>query len=551
MASDEELYDDEEEELRNTSLYFVLFAAMLALVLILSKKLHESPNVNSFISEAALILTVGMVVGCLVWIFIPEFEPTVSEYRGEYDEYVLAHSLLSFSPNVFFMAMLPPIIFYGGYQLQRELFYRHITPIVTFACVGTTIAALCTGFTLYGIFQLGLMPGFDPTLLELLTFGALIAATDTVSVLSVFQAKRVDPHLFYLVFGESALNDAVALVLFKSFSNFLKTEFDDAGSVALKVAEFLLTLAGEAIGSPALGIIFGFAAALVFKHLDFREQPMLELPLYMLLMYVPFLLAECVHLSGVVAIFFSGISARRYISPNVSEETKANAEVIFKLASYVAETCIFLELGLSVFGLPGSFNWAFIAWAFLASLLGRAAGIYPLSFVFNFSLKEVTDEPIVTQDVLISNTSFSSHTSVASNSSTTSSKRRVTPPRRKDKHISLPMIHVLWFAGLRGAVAYACVRKFPNIFGHADEFTAATMVIVLISIIVMGGATESLLRALNIEMNVDEEEYMKDWRKKRGLKGCFHRFGALLVFMLKCSTSAPVLKLLLTIRALL
>ena len=87
------------------------------------------------------------------------------------------------------------------------------------------------------------------------------------------------------------------------------------------------------------------------------------------------------------------------------------------------------------------------------------------------------------------------------------------------------MTHVLWFAGLRGAVAYACVRKFPNLFGHTDEFTAATMVIVLVSIVIMGGATESVLQHLQIEMGVDEEEYMRQWRKERTLKGPFHEFG--------------------------
>ena len=87
------------------------------------------------------------------------------------------------------------------------------------------------------------------------------------------------------------------------------------------------------------------------------------------------------------------------------------------------------------------------------------------------------------------------------------------------------MTHVLWFAGLRGAVAYACVRSFPNVYGHADEFTAATMVIVLISIIVMGGATETLLHFLGIEMGVDEDEYMQKWHRQRALKGWFHDFG--------------------------
>eukprot|EP00957_Ditylum_brightwellii_P136882 10438634-Ditylum_brightwellii.AAC.1 len=55
----------------------------------------------------------------------------------------------------------------------------------------------------------GLVGGFDPSFAELLTFGGLISATDPVSTLAIFQAKRVDPHLFYLVFGESVLNDAV------------------------------------------------------------------------------------------------------------------------------------------------------------------------------------------------------------------------------------------------------------------------------------------------------------------------------------------------------
>ena len=210
MASTTE-YDeivDEDEELMTTSLYFLFFAAMLGGVLILSKKLHDHPKINSFVSEAALALIVGMLVGATICVFLPEFEPRASTYAGEYDPYVLAHSLLSFSPNVFFMALLPPIIFNSGFQLRRELFFRHFGPILGFACLGTTISACCTGLALYGINVAGWMGAeFAPPLLEFLTFGALIAATDTVSVLAVLKAKKVDPHLFCLVFGESALND--------------------------------------------------------------------------------------------------------------------------------------------------------------------------------------------------------------------------------------------------------------------------------------------------------------------------------------------------------
>ena len=83
----------------------------------------------------------------------------------------------------------------------------------------------------------------------------------------------------------------------------------------------------------------------------------------------------------------------------------------------------------------------------------------------------------------------------------------------------------LWFAGLRGAVAYACAREFPDVYGHRNEFIAATMVIVVITIVLMGGATEPLMDRLDIRMNVDNDEYMRAWHQKRKLKGRFLHFG--------------------------
>jgi NhaP-type Na+/H+ or K+/H+ antiporter len=525
--------DEAEQELHVMSLYFVLFAAMLAVVLVSTKYLHESKRLSSYISEPALTLGIGTLVGGTIWILLPNFEPYSNSGGGGGDSSggrveegeddnnnVLAHSLLSFSPNVFFMALLPPILFNSGYQLRRELFYRHIKPILLFACLGTTICALVTAFLLYGLSRLGWLGGgdddaFQPSLLELLTFGSLIAATDTVSVLGVFQAKKVDPHLFYLVFGESALNDAVAMILFATFSELLLeqqqgqqhhqgADYDDdhvvqdATGIALKVVSFLLGLAEQAILSPLLGILFAFGAALVFKQVDLRRHSAAELPLYMLLMYTPFVLAECVHLSGVVAIFFSGISARRYIAPNVSFETRHNANVLFQLSANLAETCIFLELGLSVFGLPGSsFNWSFIAWAFLGSLLGRALGIYPLVLVHNYCLTErswpVEELPNAASDGDLRKLDGEVLATFQRSLSMDSLSHIRTPAKRQDKHV--------------------------------DEFTAATMSIVLVSIIFMGGTTGHLLQALGIATNVDEDAYMNEWRKQRALKGRFHELG--------------------------
>lgn len=517
------------------SLYFLFFASILALVLLLSKALHGRPRLNAILSEPAMVLLIGMFFSFLVSFFFIMEEKLLEEKINDDDaaaaavndqlkeDGLLTETILSFPNKVFFMALLPPILFNSGYQLQRELFYRHIKPITLFAALGTTISGLVTGSTLFGIKQLGWFGDFDPTFLELLTFGALIAATDTVSVLGVLQAKRVDPHLFSLVFGESALNDAVALVLFRSFSNMLVNGVGGEISVADSVGGIIADFIYQAVGSPTLGILFAFLIALLFKHAGLQETRILELSLFILLMYFPFVLAEEIHLSGIVSIFFAGLSARRYIEPNVSEETKRNAEVIFHLTAYLAETCIFLELGLSTFGLSGSFRWGFVASAFVAALLGRAMSVYPISFLFNFSLKEKVVEPLIEDD----ERSVDSNSSESTRSSWSSGRRRrhVVPEKRKDKHIPVSFMHLLWFAGLRGAVAYSCARDFPNLYGHNDEFTATTMVIVFVTIVIMGGGTEPLLEYLQITMNVDEKEYMKAWRRRRRLKGFYHEFG--------------------------
>jgi NhaP-type Na+/H+ or K+/H+ antiporter len=520
------------EQSKTVPIFFLFFAALLALVLLLSKALHNRPKLNSILSEPAMVLLVGIFFSFVVSsFFMVEGKSNTSEEEDSGGVDDLTATILSFPSNVFFMALLPPILFNSGYQLQRDLFYRHFKPITLFAVLGTTISGFATGFTLYGVKLLGWMGGFDPSLLELLTFGALIAATDTVSVLGVLQAKRVDPHLFSLVFGESALNDAVAILLFRTMADILREGVDNSVSLLHAVGMFARDLCFEAVGSPVLGIVFAFLIALVFKHADLRDTKILELSLYILLMYIPFVLAEVCYLSGIVTIFFTGMSARRYIEPNVSEDTKRNAEMIFKLTAYLAETCIFLELGLSVCSLSGSFEWQFIGCALAAALLGRAASVYPISVMFNLSIKEnmVVEEPLL--DIQIDDLSSGSASTVSTSSSLFSSGRkrfrlkRKTPEKRKDKKVPSNFMHVMWFAGLRGAVAAACARDFPDVYGHNDEFIAATMVIVLFTIIVMGGATEPLLKYLEIRMSVDEVEYMKIWRSRRRLKGVFHDFG--------------------------
>jgi sodium/hydrogen exchanger 8 len=539
------------------SAYFVLFSALLSVVLVLSKFLHDRPRLASLLPEAGMILVVGVVCGAIVnLLFIPDsIEP--EQQQGDDDaaaEEEVAVSLLSFSNEVFFLFLLPPIIFNSGYHLRKELFFRHITPICMLAVIGTTVSAFAIAFVLQFVKQMGWLEGredFHPTFTELLTFGALISATDPVSTLAVFQVKRVDPQLFYLVFGESVLNDAVGLVLFNAFSKFVVRD-NGAGKVAMGIGTFLVDFMYDSICSPILGLALGLLAALIFKQVDMRETKLLEICLYIMIMYVPFLVAEVLNLSGIVTILFTGMAARAYVTPNLSPTTADNANLLFRVVAHLAETSIFLELGLSVFGMKGSFYGPFILWSLLACLIGRALNVYPLVFIYNNFVRERGDGDSLTNDlsrpshhgtrggkgvtqIELSNMGGSQTdngllqggTSPPSDSSQhggSADDTTFTNMVHQDLKIPPKTAHMLWFSGLRGAVAYACVRSFPDTFHHDDEFTVTTMVIVLITVFGLGSTTESVLNFLKIEMNVDETKYMEAWHTARSEDGLILRF---------------------------
>lgn len=540
-----------------------------------------------------MVIAIGMGAGYLIHVLLGKrlaHSATNDDNENNNDDEQTMEddlaALLSFDPEFFFIFLLPPIIFNTGLRMG-PLFFRHITPIIMFAIVGTAISAIATALILYGVVKLGLSGGFQPTLAELLTFGALISSTDPVSTLAVFQVKRVDPRLFYLCFGESVLNDALAIVLFYSFGKFISiNEENDIGAFLRK---FFVDLFTNFVGSSVLGGLGGACAALLFKQIDMRQNRLVEISVYVLLVYIPFLIAEILHLSGIVTILFTGVAANRYVVPNLSAITKVNSDMVFRLGAHLAETAIFLELGLSVFGMVGYWNWVFIAWALLACLIARALNVYPLAFIFNrlLLLRDRIPSPTTGwgEPVRFGATKFptintsakadlsrelttptvrnsagghgiiwggarysqkrptatfedesaghvADHVSAHSNEQqrcrddelgyrtqsfsdqSVATEVTATPWESKDLKIRGNTTHMLWFCGLRGAVAYACVRTFPDDLGHRKDFAMTTMAIILITVFVLGLTTECALSWFNIDVGVDEKKYMQSYLRE-------------------------------------
>ncbi|XP_047529288.1 sodium/hydrogen exchanger 7 isoform X4 [Vanessa atalanta] len=360
----------------------------------------------------------------------------------------------TFDPEIFFNIILPPIIFHAGYCLKRKYFFRNLGAILTFAMVGTALSALVIGSLMYGCVQLmpaSLAASF--TFLDTLYFGALISPTDPLTVLAIFSQLKVDVNLYAMIFGESVLNDAVALVLSGAIQNYEKRYSTDGG---FEITAFLAAI-GDFIGifslSLLVGAFIGCLTALMTKFTHVRDWPLLESALFVLMSYAAFLIAEVCELTGVVAVLFCGICQAHYTYNNLSSDSRNRTKQLFELLNFLAENFIFTYIGVSMFTFPKHhFDPWFIIAGFLTSTLGRAINIYPLSFLLNLGRK---------------------------------------PP------IPMNFQHMLFFSGLRGAMSFALAIR--NTVSEARQaMLTTTSLIVIATVVLQGGAASHALAYLRI-----------------------------------------------------
>jgi sodium/hydrogen exchanger 8 len=138
------------------------------------------------------------------------------------------------------------------------------------------------------------------------------------------------------------------------------------------------------IGSCAIGVMFGLLSALLYKHINMSHNHNTEMAAYYVMAYIPFLFAEAFEFSGIVAILFAGIITKHYTHNNLSKESRNTANHIFELLATLAETAVFLDLGLSVFSLQkSSYKFGLIVSSCVLCLAGRGMHVYPLSYLLN------------------------------------------------------------------------------------------------------------------------------------------------------------------------
>ncbi|XP_012255765.1 sodium/hydrogen exchanger 8 [Athalia rosae] len=420
----------EEEHNSSMSIFFVLCVLALGILLI-----HLMLQTNfRYLPESVVIVFLGAAIGMIINLMSHQ---NIANWRKEE----------AFSPTAFFLVLLPPIIFESGYNLHKGNFFQNIGSILVFAIFGTAISAFVIGA---GIYLLGLADvAYKLSFVESFAFGSLISAVDPVATVAIFHALDVDPVLNMLVFGESILNDAISIVLTTSVleSNNAATTSE---AIILGINRFCLMF----FASAGIGVVFALISALLLKHVDLRKNPSLEFGLMLVFTYAPYVLAEGIHLSGIMAILFNGIVMSHYTHFNLSTVTQITMQQTMRTLAFIAETCVFAYLGLALFSFRHRAEPALVVWSLILCLIGRAANIFPLALLVN---------------------------------------------RFREHQITKKMMFIMWFSGLRGAISYALSLHLDFSDETRHVIITTTLIIVLFTTLIFGGSTMPLLKFLRAE----------------------------------------------------
>jgi sodium/hydrogen exchanger-like protein 6/7 len=224
---------------------------------------------------------------------------------------------VSFNYQFFFNFLLPPIILAAGYELNQKNFFRNIGAILTFAFAGTFISALVLGLILFIWTRLNL-DGVNIDFIDAMSIGATLSATDPVTILAIFNAYQVDPKLYTVIFGESILNDAIAIVLFTTAQEYKKRgDKLNVFSFFESIGSFLFVFFGSAI----LGLVIGMMTSLLLKFTYLRRFPKTESCIVVLIAYASYFFSNAISMSGTyIYIYIYAIKERA----KMQKRTNAN-----------------------------------------------------------------------------------------------------------------------------------------------------------------------------------------------------------------------------------
>jgi len=356
---------------------------------------------------------------------------------------------------------------------QHGLFVNMGT-VLLYAVFGTLFSIFFIGIGLFLLAKYEIITGISgENPLEAMIFGALISSTDPVATLSIMgEVFHVDqresaPLVYNLVFGESVLNDGVAIVAYRILCSMYVDDGEHYVLNAMDVVEAIGDFFIIAFGSIIVAFICAAIISLMFKHTGLKENYTAEVLSIYLVAAVSYSLAELMGLSGILGVFFCALFLSHYTWYNISTYAQITTKTTFKLFSHLAEVIIFQILGSSPFIILAhfaSFVPSFIGFTILLMLVARAIQTVLFSGLANIKRRQK----------ITSKTQF-----------------------------------FIFYAGLRGSVAFALALNTTSVgIPNSDSIIACTVAIVVFTNVLMGGLTAPLLRIMDYMHEIEMMEFI-------------------------------------------
>ncbi len=415
----------------------------------------QSSLTNPLVSEEAeeesnIILVIEIVIGLLL---ISSLVGIVTErLRVPYTAGLVVIGLvlalvdrvdINVSPELFLGLLVPPLIFEAAFQVKAKDLLKDIIPILSLAIPGVLLTTFLVGGVLYW--------GTNFSLTTALLFGSLIAATDPVAVVALFRSLGVPHRLQLLLEGESLFNDGTAIVLFNMMVTIAVTGYFNLGE---SVLNFIVVSGGGLL----IGLVLGLLISLAISVID---NSLIETTLTTVLAFGSYIVAEQFHVSGVLAVVAAGIISGNLGPRRMAPTTRILVFNFWEYAAFLANSFVFLLIGLQIDLNILLTDWKAVLWAILAVLVARAVSIYGLSWI----------GPGI--------------------------------PRRYK--------HVLFWGGLRGAISLALALSLPASLGEQGTIIKSMAFgVVLFTLLVQGLTMKPFINRMGlIEKNPAQEEYEK------------------------------------------
>ena len=351
--------------------------------------------------------------------------------------------LVEVTPELVLLVLLPGLVFEAAYRLDWHHLRQSFGGIALLAVPGVLATALIVAETLYLATGLPIELGF--------VVGAMVAATDPVAVVATFRRLGAPERLQTLLEGESLFNDGTALVVFTIAIGVIGAVGGQA-SLVNGVLAFVFAI----VVSAAIGIAAGWAATRLSQWLD---NPVVGLTITLALAYGTYLVANAIGQSGVIATVVAGVVFGSYErAKGVTERSIDAVDRAWERIAVLLTAAAFILIGFAIADSPLIDAAGWIAWAIVAILLARAVVVYGMLGGVSALAHRVASSPAVPTGWL----------------------------------------HVLFWGGLRGAVAVAMALSLPADFPERALLQQITFGVVLFTLLAQGLSIDWLVGRLRL-----------------------------------------------------